>query len=614
MSIEIAKEEKQKAAFALNLCTVSVSQIVDYQDINILKQEYDAILNNLNLREIVKDEALLSAITSIMDVITFYLMQEGDKAMAEKEYQHRMKNAIWDSMSGMGMMVAGSPATMAIGLATQAGIGYINYRRSKAKTNLDYEKQQWQLQRSAIEQLNGLRRSLFETAWRLSDTYDFPDEWRLTEKQISQYNKILMDPDPHRQFERLDVLNDTFKAFPTFWYYKARCALESAEKYKNINREELCGAFKQKALDALNEYDNAYFPLMREDVIAASAALDKFSLLDPENDVDEMVTLLERAQKAGQSELDVLQMCAVNYIAICKPKPAVKILRNLVNEQYNIPLNAKLLSRLYTELDDRIEYDLLSDRVNPEYILPWAKTLEDSEKELLAFSKDQVAKLADPVLKKCVASVTQALGADFLRELGDWERTFPDEKLSWKEKVVNAEEFNQWSFRVQESFNAFFNDLTANPEYRAIFPNVKILAEKLQDLAHNLDSVLEGFEAALSAFQNKGDAVKKESSLLKSPKTSLISKYKKAGRELSQQIRFALEQLFDLSSEALLSAVKETLAGEINEETLATLKEALDEKNVSVSVSSVVAVKTDDELAENSEVARDYFGYRIFKE
>ena len=46
--------ENRKAALALNLCTVSVSQIIDYEDINILKQEYDAILNNINLQEIIK--------------------------------------------------------------------------------------------------------------------------------------------------------------------------------------------------------------------------------------------------------------------------------------------------------------------------------------------------------------------------------------------------------------------------------------------------------------------------------------------------------------------------------------------------------------------------------
>ena len=40
-------QEKLKAAYALNMCTVSVSQIVDYNDEYILEQEYEAILNNL---------------------------------------------------------------------------------------------------------------------------------------------------------------------------------------------------------------------------------------------------------------------------------------------------------------------------------------------------------------------------------------------------------------------------------------------------------------------------------------------------------------------------------------------------------------------------------------
>ena len=48
--------EKLRAAYALNMCTVSVSQIIDYHDSYILEQEYDAILNNLNLKQMPKDE------------------------------------------------------------------------------------------------------------------------------------------------------------------------------------------------------------------------------------------------------------------------------------------------------------------------------------------------------------------------------------------------------------------------------------------------------------------------------------------------------------------------------------------------------------------------------
>ena len=84
---ELTDKQKLTAASALNLCMVSVSQIVDYNDINILEQEYNAILNNLNLKEMPKDQALLDILTKILDTITFFRIQEGDKKFIEKENQ-----------------------------------------------------------------------------------------------------------------------------------------------------------------------------------------------------------------------------------------------------------------------------------------------------------------------------------------------------------------------------------------------------------------------------------------------------------------------------------------------------------------------------------------------
>ena len=81
--------EKLKAAYALNLWTVSISQILDYNDVNILKQEYDTIINNLNLENMPKDEALLDVIKQIMDEVTQLLMYEGDRKFIEIEYQHQ---------------------------------------------------------------------------------------------------------------------------------------------------------------------------------------------------------------------------------------------------------------------------------------------------------------------------------------------------------------------------------------------------------------------------------------------------------------------------------------------------------------------------------------------
>lgn len=84
-------DEKIRAAYALNLWTVSISQIVDYEDINVMEQEYDAIMNNLNLENMPKDEALLDVIKEIMDEITNYRMEAGDLKIIEKEYQNWVK-------------------------------------------------------------------------------------------------------------------------------------------------------------------------------------------------------------------------------------------------------------------------------------------------------------------------------------------------------------------------------------------------------------------------------------------------------------------------------------------------------------------------------------------
>ena len=87
-------EEKLKAAYALNMCTVSVSQMVDYHDSYIMEQEYDAILNNLNLKEIPKDEALLNIIKELLNTITYFRIQEVKKRQIDKRYEQRMSNAI----------------------------------------------------------------------------------------------------------------------------------------------------------------------------------------------------------------------------------------------------------------------------------------------------------------------------------------------------------------------------------------------------------------------------------------------------------------------------------------------------------------------------------------
>ena len=358
-------DEKLKAAYALNLCTVSVAQIVDYNDINVLEQEYENILNNLNLEQMPKDEALLNVLMKILDAITYFRISEGDKKMVDAEYQHKMKNAVWASVPNVGAIFATSnPVAIGITLATQVGIGYMNYRRNKADYQLGREKEYWQLRRGAIDQLNGLQKELFATAWNLAEEYSFQDEYRLTESQIKEYNETLMEKNPVSRWKLLKNMEGHFIAYPHFWYQlgsAANCVYRS-EMY--AEDPEMRAIYKIRAVDAFERYQklNA-INVLRSDVLTSACALEYLELLDLtlDDDKNKAKELIETAEKYSGNAFDVLELCAFAYLRINDSKNAARLLDQLVNKGYNSGLNAQILSALYIKMmygDDR---ELASD-------------------------------------------------------------------------------------------------------------------------------------------------------------------------------------------------------------------------------------------------------------
>lgn len=376
-------DDKLRAAYALNMCTVSVSQIIDCNDVYILEQEYEAILNNLNLEVIPKDEALLKTIMELLNTITFFRIQDIKKAQLEKEYQQRVKNAIWSAVptpTTFGIIPNNNIGTV-ISLAVQVGTSYMNYRREKNDALSDKEKAEVELQITAIEQLNALRRELFTAAWRLADKYDYPDCLRLTEKQIKQYDEILMDSDEFRKYARLEAIQKNFFGYPPFWYHFAHTALYIATSAKD---SQIKATYLGKAKQHFNDYyEINRFNMFREDQLTASANLEYIDLLllDEKPDKDKINMLIdETVEKAGTSK-DILQLCSVAYLRTDNQDAASRLLKILVNEDYNAVTNAKILSRLYVakyvgkaNSEDRAnvysDYEILKSRTEPLYLFP----------------------------------------------------------------------------------------------------------------------------------------------------------------------------------------------------------------------------------------------------
>ena len=382
---EICDLDKKKAAYALNLCLVSISQIIDYSDLYVLEQEYEGILNNLNLENMPKDDALLDILRQILDTITFFRIQEGERQFIEQQYQDAMKTAIWSAVPNCSVILAcASPKAMLLSLLTQVGTGYMNYRKEKAKAGRDRERAQWELHKAAIEQFNGLRRELFTTAWKLADSYGFPDTWRLTESQIAQYNRVLMDPNLSRRLARMEDLEERFEAYPPFWYFKGNAALTLAGTNQEVFADLYATA--RNAYEKYFEINTVDNELLRTDPICAACALEYVSLME-DNERQLKVKYIERAIRSAGTHFDIWQMCAMAYLEMGEVEKAAGILRSLVCEGYNEKVNAQLLSTIYiaghlkknTNMDCFGLYKRLTTFTDAEMLLKWPEngTIED---------------------------------------------------------------------------------------------------------------------------------------------------------------------------------------------------------------------------------------------
>lgn len=492
----ISEEEKIRAAYALNMCMVSVSQIIDYDDLYILDQEYDGILNNLNLEMMPKDEALLSIIKQLLDTITFFRIQDGDKKLLEQEYQQKMKNAIWNAVPNFSFVIAGgSPTNIAVSLASQIGIGYMNYRRTKAESAFEYEKQLWKLQRSAMEQFNGLRRELFDTAWRLADTYQFPDEYRLTERQIKQYNEVLMDPDEIRKYERLSTISQYFVAYPPFWYHYGSTANHISRNMMLPLSEESRQYYREQARQHFDKYwKQNKFALLREDLLASSCALEYADLLKCDTDREEIEQLLDRAVKYSGNANDVLQLCAMAYLKINERNKASEIFRILVNENYNIVVNAQILSGLYVhkviafnDLDARIKYETLSNRINSEYLYKMPLLGEHINEEHI---KNEFAERQEALLLNKFNAVIRYYSSDFSVRLGkiipptNPQRKYPDYYFSEEgmgQRIKDFQELFASSFKQKKRME-YLNFLSQNGFVNAFFEEINKFFGEITEL------------------------------------------------------------------------------------------------------------------------------------
>jgi TPR repeat protein len=238
------------------MAIASVHRITAAADRIVLDQEYKNIINNLNLGNIEDDAELKELYKDLLEVIGNKTLRQEESERATAEHDKREKNRFVKLLSGA-RASAGSPWTFIGGLLADGATAYFGASQIR-KPGDEPGDALWKMERSNIEDCAALQRRLLDSSWTLLRRYNLPDEYRLTQNDLEDFDKAVRENDPAKKTRMFRALEPNFKTYAPFWYYYAASALSAGDE----NTARMC----------FIEFDRAWRPVLRQDIFKAETA------------------------------------------------------------------------------------------------------------------------------------------------------------------------------------------------------------------------------------------------------------------------------------------------------------------------------------------------------
>lgn len=366
-AINSDKYDPLQTALALNYAMVSLYKIESYNDIIILRQEYENIINNINLSKI-EDEEIVELFTSLMDLDTQTEIYHKNKEFIERKYERKVKNALTDAFSqgivsvGSSLKYGASPYMAGTAALSSIGSVYFDYRRCLEEYKEQRDESEWRIDAQVLLDLNNIRKDFFKYSWRLIKKYNFPDQWRLTEKQVEEYVDILKDKDLARRLRRLKRLEKSFAAYPPFWFYLGKTLQELGET--------------SEALEYYKHFEEKRKGIFRKDPFLVSAYMNRVVLLDEQANKDKIRAALEKIVENSRNEdWNNFLFAALEYAKLGDYENAKKLIVRNIDNKKEISLNMRILGEFAIarrnphSLDKLIDQMITNDAVKNEDIL-----------------------------------------------------------------------------------------------------------------------------------------------------------------------------------------------------------------------------------------------------
>ena len=178
------------AALQLNYCQEALTRAATANNRVILDQEYNKIVNNLNLVSI-PDVELMQLRKSLLTMFNEFSIREEERERVQEKYRRKVERAFISSMSGaLGSAGGMSVWSTVTNTAFSLGGAYFEYQQRVEDYKDQLDEGRWELKKDELRQITEMRSDVLDTSWRILKRYALPDKLRLTEKQIEHFVRV----------------------------------------------------------------------------------------------------------------------------------------------------------------------------------------------------------------------------------------------------------------------------------------------------------------------------------------------------------------------------------------------------------------------------------------
>jgi len=335
------------SVMALNYMHFSLNKIILHNDKRVLEEEYEDILNNINLTSI-HDEEIISIMKKLMDTLTLTKLTEKEKNFLNQKYEQALENAITVALTqgtnGASRMSNGDSLAIGLQLVSSSLAGY------KQMQSLQQDKELYALDKKVIQDLNEIRKEFLTTYWKIMKKYSIPDNWRISEKQFKRYINVLKGDDDKKKFRQLVRMKNDMRAFPHFWYELSLVA----HKLEKVDDE----------LQAVVEYEKLDDRLLRENSFYSLMLVNQISLYNYKIQKPVINRLLKKVAKVDSLNPERKLFMGMKYLQLGNTRKAEQLFNENLDDNFLPILSQKLKLNIYIKENSNKNYqETLNDLI-----------------------------------------------------------------------------------------------------------------------------------------------------------------------------------------------------------------------------------------------------------